>query len=59
MIAQGFNPETFVTEDDNDDWLAQRLGLSHDVFHIITGFDATPIGEFGVAAFVLVQWWIW
>jgi ubiquinone biosynthesis protein Coq4 len=57
MIAQGFSPETFVTEDDNDDWLAQRVGLSHDIFHIITGFNATPIGEFGVAAFVLVQWW--
>ncbi len=56
ITRQGFDPEAFVTEADQDHWLNQRLGLSHDVHHVITGFDGSPLGEFGLAAFVLVQY---
>ncbi|MGB5971986.1 MAG: Coq4 family protein, partial [Nodosilinea sp.] len=55
MIEQGFDPETFVT-DGAQDWLGQRMAISHDIYHIYTGFDATPVGEFGVAAYTLVQY---
>ncbi|WP_017300587.1 Coq4 family protein [Nodosilinea nodulosa] len=55
MVAQGFDPETFVTDRD-DHWLNQRMAISHDIYHIYTGFDASPIGEFGVAAYTLVQY---
>lgn len=33
------------------------MALSHDVYHIITGFDGTPVGEFGLAAFCFAQFW--
>ncbi len=54
LTQQGFDPEAFVTPEDRD-WVQQRLALSHDVYHVITGFDGTPTGEFGLAAFCLVQ----
>ena len=56
MIAQGFDPETFITDETTEYWLRQRTAISHDIYHIYTGFDASPIGEFGVAAYTLVQY---
>jgi ubiquinone biosynthesis protein Coq4 len=56
MLHYGFDPETFMSEDPGDPWLRQRMAISHDLYHIITGFNASPIGEFGVAAFTLVQY---
>jgi ubiquinone biosynthesis protein Coq4 len=55
MVEQGFDPQAFVKADDT--WITRRTALGHDVYHIITGFDATPIGEFGLAAFCLMQSW--
>lgn len=55
ILSQGFDPEAFVSQTETH-WLEQRLSLSHDVHHVITGFDGTPVGEFGLAAFVLVQY---
>jgi ubiquinone biosynthesis protein Coq4 len=58
MVNQGFDLEAFMSQSGNDEnWVAQRMALSHDVYHIITGFDGSPIGEFGLAAFCLVQFW--
>lgn len=56
MIRCGFDPETFMTDEANSEWLRQRTAISHDIYHIYTGFDASPIGEFGVAAYTLVQY---
>ena len=30
--------------------------MAHDVQHILAGFDSSPIGEYGLAAFMLVQY---
>lgn len=58
MIRQGFDPKTFMMpEEAQQSWLEKRLAISHDVHHIIAGFDASPVGEFGLAAFCLVQYW--
>jgi hypothetical protein len=54
MITLGLDPEAFLFPEDN--WLDQRTAVGHDLFHIIAGFDAHPLGEFGVAAFTLVQY---
>ncbi len=54
MMGLGLDPNAFSFED--DDWLEQRTSVGHDIFHIIAGYDASPIGEFGVAAFTLVQY---
>jgi ubiquinone biosynthesis protein Coq4 len=54
MLANGFKVDSFGHEDDTP--FDRRLAIAHDVQHIITGFDASPIGEFGLAAFMLVQY---
>jgi ubiquinone biosynthesis protein Coq4 len=57
MVQQGFTPDTFINADLDKDPFEQRLAIAHDVHHIITGFDSSPLGEFGLAAFVFVQYW--
>jgi ubiquinone biosynthesis protein Coq4 len=57
MQSQGFTPETFIEPDGNVSYFDRRLAIAHDVHHIIAGFDSSPIGEFGLAAFILVQYW--
>ncbi len=54
MITLGLDPYAFSFPE--DDWLEQRTSVGHDIFHIIAGYDASPVGEFGVAAFTLVQY---
>jgi ubiquinone biosynthesis protein Coq4 len=54
MIGLGLDPEAFISPD--DDWLEQRMAIGHDIFHVIAGYDASPVGEFGVAAFTLIQY---
>jgi ubiquinone biosynthesis protein Coq4 len=55
MIAHGFNAEAFASSERGSKF-ERRLGIAHDVQHIITGFDTSPIGEYGLAAFLLVQY---
>jgi ubiquinone biosynthesis protein Coq4 len=57
MMQQGFDPDTFINGDPNVLPFDRRLAIAHDVQHIIAGFDSSPIGEFGLAAFTLVQYW--
>ena len=57
MIQQGFDPDAFKDRDRNILPFNRRLAVFHDVQHIIAGFDSSPIGEFGLAAFTLVQYW--
>ena len=54
MIKLGLDPNAFSFPE--DDWLEQRTSVGHDIFHIIAGYDASPVGEFGVAAFTLMQY---
>jgi ubiquinone biosynthesis protein Coq4 len=53
MRQQGFDAMVFTHEQDG--WLDRRLAIGHDVQHVIVGFDASPVGEFGLAAYCLVQ----
>lgn len=58
IVNQGFDIEAFMSPSDSpENWVGQRMALAHDVYHIITGFDGTPLGEFGLATFCLVQFW--
>ena len=54
MTRLGLDPNAFSFPE--DDWIEQRISVGHDIFHIIAGYDASPVGEFGVAAFTLVQY---
>jgi ubiquinone biosynthesis protein Coq4 len=55
MITHGFNVDAFA-DPERGTKFERRLGIAHDVQHIITGFDASPVGEYGLAAFLLVQY---
>lgn len=55
MIALGLDPNVFINKFDDEDWLDQRSAIAHDLFHVITGFDADVLGEYGLAAFSLSQ----
>jgi ubiquinone biosynthesis protein Coq4 len=55
MIAHGFNVDAFA-DPERGTKFERRLGIAHDVQHIITGFDTSPMGEYGLAAFLLVQY---
>jgi ubiquinone biosynthesis protein Coq4 len=57
MWQQGFTPDTFVNPELDKDPFERRLAIAHDVQHIMTGFDSSPLGEFGLAAFMFVQYW--
>ena len=57
MIALGLDPDAFMGAFDDEDWFDQRTAIAHDLYHVVTGFDASPVGEFGVAAFTLLQYW--
>jgi ubiquinone biosynthesis protein Coq4 len=57
MLQQGFTPETFINPELDKDPFDHRLAIAHDVQHIMTGFDSSPLGEFGLAAFMFVQYW--
>jgi len=56
ILGYGYDPEGFVTAESRDSWLQRRMAISHDIHHILTGFDSSPVGEFGLAAFVWVQY---
>jgi ubiquinone biosynthesis protein Coq4 len=55
LYAQGFTTDAFADKE-KDTIFERRLGIAHDVQHIITGFDSSPVGEYGLAAFMLVQY---
>jgi ubiquinone biosynthesis protein Coq4 len=57
MLAQGFTPDSFINQELDRDPFDRRLAIAHDVQHIITGFDSSALGEFGLAAFMFVQYW--
>lgn len=56
MLKLRLDPNAFISEQLTENWLDQRTAIYHDIHHIIAGFDASPLGEFGVAAFAMVQY---
>jgi ubiquinone biosynthesis protein Coq4 len=56
IVYQGFDPEAFMDALNTDEnWLGQRMAFSHDVYHVITGFDGSVLGEYGLAAFCFTE----
>jgi ubiquinone biosynthesis protein Coq4 len=54
---KGFDPDYFrVREVHTDlDYVLMRLRQTHDIWHIVTGFDTDPISELGIKAVELAQ----
>ncbi len=57
MLALGLNPEFYQSIDvvDGITLGMMRLRQTHDVWHIMTGFDTSVPGELGLQAFMLAQ----
>jgi ubiquinone biosynthesis protein Coq4 len=57
MKKTGFDPNLHagMTAESDAQYVELRLSQTHDIWHIITGFDTSPIGEIGLQAFHLPQ----
>jgi ubiquinone biosynthesis protein COQ4 len=57
MKAQNFDPDLYshLKIDSDASYVEARLSQTHDLWHIVTGFDVSSIGEIGLQAFHLPQ----
>jgi ubiquinone biosynthesis protein COQ4 len=57
MRKKGFDPDlySYLTVDSDASYVEARLGQTHDIWHIVTGFDTSSIDEIGLQAFHLSQ----
>ncbi len=57
MIARGLDPKAIPTLTDEDDasYVMAHLYETHDLWHLLTGFDTDVAGELGVQAFYSAQ----
>jgi ubiquinone biosynthesis protein Coq4 len=53
----GFDPNLHIgmTAESDAQYLELRLSQTHDIWHVVTGFDTSVIGEIGLQAFHLSQ----
>ena len=52
-----YDPEFFRPRDTSSEalWLTQRIATTHDIHHVIAGFNTEPAGESGVLAITATQ----
>lgn len=57
MKKTGFDPNLHagMTPESDAAYMELRLSQTHDIWHIVTGFDVSSIGEIGLQAFHLPQ----
>jgi ubiquinone biosynthesis protein COQ4 len=57
MKKTGFDPNlhTGMTAESDAQYVELRLSQTHDIWHIVTGFDTSSIGEIGLQSFHLPQ----
>lgn len=57
MKDKGFDPDLYshMTADTDASYVELRLSQTHDIWHLITGFDTSSAGEIGLQAFHLPQ----
>ena len=59
MRARGLTPEVFVppkhVRDERTRYLSQRLRQTHDLWHVLTGYDTDVFGEVELQAFMFGQ----
>ncbi|MEO0512646.1 MAG: Coq4 family protein [Planctomycetota bacterium] len=57
LDAMGFDPDYYRKIDVNDDvdYILMRLRQTHDIWHVVTGFSTSPLGEICVKAVELAQ----
>ncbi|MDX2147676.1 MAG: Coq4 family protein [Planctomycetota bacterium] len=57
LDSMGFDPDYYRKIDvrDDVDYVMMRIRQTHDVWHVVTGFDTHPLGEICVKAVELAQ----
>lgn len=57
LDSQGFDPDYYRKIDvQNDiDYVMMRIRQTHDIWHVVTGFDTHPLGEIAIKAVELAQ----
>lgn len=57
MKKAGFDPNLHIgmTAESDAQYVELRLSQTHDIWHIVTGFDSSAIGEIGLQTFHLSQ----
>jgi len=54
--ARGLNPNlTYIPPDTEVDFLLHHLFLTHDIWHVVTGWGNDEIGEYGLGSFYTAQ----
>jgi ubiquinone biosynthesis protein COQ4 len=57
LKKQNFDPDlySYLNIDSDASYVEARLGQTHDIWHVVTGFDVSSTGEIGLQAFHLTQ----
>ncbi|ACK73178.1 conserved hypothetical protein [Gloeothece citriformis PCC 7424] len=57
LIEKGYDPDLYsdIVINSDGSYVEARISQTHDIWHIITGFDTSIIGEIGLQAFHLPQ----
>ena len=55
MIQNGFTPSKVKEVNSDYQFLLAHIGETHDLWHIVTGFDTSIIGEIQLEAFYVAQ----
>lgn len=55
MLGNGLQPIKLPVSGDDGNYIIAHLTETHDIWHIITGFDTTMVGEIKLQAFVTAQ----
>ena len=57
LTSMGFDPDYYrkLEVDSDVDYVVMRIRQTHDIWHVVTGFDTHPLGEICVKAVELAQ----
>lgn len=57
LDSMGFDPDYYrkIDVESDIDYVMMRIRQTHDIWHVITGFDTHPLGEIAVKAVELAQ----
>ena len=57
LNSEGFDPDYYrkIDVQNDTDYVMMRIRQTHDIWHVITGFDTHPLGEIALKAVELAQ----
>lgn len=57
LDSMGFDPDYYrkIDVQNDTDYVMMRIRQTHDIWHVITGFDTHPLGEIAIKAVELAQ----